>query len=494
MNKEILVVSGYGIDLRVNGGGLKIKQGSVLQGNLQEVLINRGINSIEHLVILSQSGNLTIEAVKWLINQNIAVSFLDEYGNLVTDFMPGNHISGITKRRQATADSNFNIKISSWLLSEKFKGQRETLCYLRIYNQKAKWWNEEREYRIEQALSISLNREQNLTNCLNADSQRVLEAQSAAAYWHCFEGIPLQWSNFKKIPVNWLCIGNRTSPKSGGPRKAIDPLNACLNYLYAILETRVKNSCVINGVDPDFGIIHADHANRASLVFDLMEPVRPKVDRLLLEWMLKRRFDPKDFFETREGICKVGKAVVSDIVPLIKGLSKDITGVIKEYAGFFKNKMVLQKPEEFKKNDKQGFSHKHKAKTEQTKQFVLDFKENRQNKTRKRQVNEELKSNKTGENNLDLTNSSQRQCPECGKIFTPNGNRQKFCCTKHKDVYAKRVRREKRVAEGRCPQCGEPMPEAAKGTYKEKLTYCQKCADYWKKRYEEPIAEFKILN
>jgi ssDNA-binding Zn-finger/Zn-ribbon topoisomerase 1 len=41
------------------------------------------------------------------------------------------------------------------------------------------------------------------------------------------------------------------------------------------------------------------------------------------------------------------------------------------------------------------------------------------------------------------------------------------------------VYREKRAVEGKCPQCGKPMPEGAKGTLKEELTYTAlKCAEY----------------
>lgn len=481
MGKEILVVTGHGIDMRVKNNGLIIKSGIPLAGNVQETTISKGLNEIEHVVIIAQSGNLTIEAVKWLITQNIAVSFLDEYGNLVTDFMPENHISGITKRRQATADKGLNIRISAWLLAAKFNEQRETLNYIRKNCYRGNWWNAERDYRINQAITISLDREQALPTCLNVDSQRVLEAQAAAAYWHCIEGVPFSWTNLKKVPVNWFAIGNRTSPKSGGPRKAIDPFNACLNYCYAVLETRIRNFCVVNGIDPDFGILHVDHASRTSLVFDLMEPVRSKVDRLLLEWILSRKFDPKDFFETREGICKVGSEITSQIIPLVKGLHSDIKKVVKEFAGFFKNKMVLHKPEDFKKEEKLDLYSGSKTKGE--KQISLNFVEINQNNSRKKQENNKARTNKPNKNKQTLGRKEQ-QCLQCGRVFIPNCNRQKFCCTKHKEVYAKRAMREKRMAEGRCPQCGEPMPEAAKGIYKDKLTYCQKCADYWKKRYE----------
>jgi len=487
MNKDILIISGHGIDLRVSGGGLSIKQGSALLGNSPPLFINRGLNNIEHLVILAQSGNLTIEAIKWLTTQNIAVSFLDEYGNLTTDFMPVNHVSGLTKRRQATAGFDINLKVSAWLLAEKFKGQRETLCYIYKLSKKANWWNDEREYRIEQALSISLDREQELTNCLNTESLRVLEAQTAAAYWQCFEGIPLNWLNIKKIPINWLGIGNRTSPKSGGPRRAIDPFNACLNYLYAVLETRIKRSCIINGVDPDFGIIHADRGNRASLVFDLMEPIRPKVDRLLFELVQQRKFNHKEFFETQEGICKVSKPLVTDIVPLIQILSKDIAGVVKEYAGFFKNRIIHQKPEEFKTNqddnNKLSLTFKRKA---TDKQFVLDFTPTKADEPPHdgaRHLKRNPLFSKAAKAKQDPDNKL-RECPECGITFIANTHGQKFCCSKHQNAYQKRHKREQRLAEGCCPHCGKPMPEAAKGTYKDKLTYCPTCAEYFKKRYE----------
>lgn len=485
MIKETFVLSGHGVDLRVKNGGLIIKSGFPFAGNIQETLISKGLNEIEHCVIIAQSGNLTIEAIKWFISQNIAVSILDEYGNHVTDFMPENHISGITKRRQATADKGLNMRISAWLLAAKFNEQRETLKYVRDNYHKTDWWNSERDYRINQAITLSLDREQALPACLNVDSQRVLEAQAAAAYWHSFEGIPLTWTSRRKVPGNWLNIGNRTSPKSGGPRKAIDPFNACLNYCYAVLETRVRNSCVTNGVDPDFGILHVDHASRTSLVFDLMEPVRPKVDRLLFEWILSRKIDPKEFFETREGVCKVGQAVISEIIPLVKGLNRDITGVVKEFAGFFKNKMILQKPEDFKDKNKRENVTKHKKQPNGT---ISNIDKNRQI-TLKKQENYNPRENNPIKNKKVLDRKEQR-CLECGQSFTPNCNRQKFCCGKHKEIYSARVKRERRIVEGLCPQCGGPMPEAAKGTYKEKLTYCQKCADYWKKRYEKKKVDF----
>ncbi|MEW6183906.1 MAG: hypothetical protein AB1500_12175 [Bacillota bacterium] len=76
-------------------------------------------------------------------------------------------------------------------------------------------------------------------------------------------------------------------------------------------------------------------------------------------------------------------------------------------------------------------------------------------------------------------------CLECGEKFTKSHPRQDFCSKRCRETYKKRLMRQRRREAGCCPQCGKPMPEGAKGTYKEKLTYCPECAEYWKRRYEK---------
>jgi len=458
LNKEVLILKGCGLDMRVNSGGLQIKDGFAHTGDVRETFINRGLNTVEHIVVLGQSGAVTFEAIKWLVDQNIMVTFLDSDGNPLTRIMPekDNHISGIVKRRQATASNAVNMKISTWLLSEKLQEQRKVLKWVHDYFRHAGWWNSERDKRINQAISISEDREKMLSTCLNPDSQRVLEAQSAAAYWHCFEGIPLRWIRARKIPVNWQTMGNRTSPKTKSPRKAIEPFHACLNYLYAVLETRVRQTCLINNVDPDFGIIHVDHNSRTSLVFDLMEPVRPKVDRLLFNWVTSQAFNSKDFFETREGVCRISQDTAKQIIPLVKDLTSDITKTVKEFTAFFKDKAVKQRPEDFQ-----------------------------------RKVVAPKKVNKFQTENKEVGDKQETVfCQECGEAFIPEKPGQEFCCKTHSVTHRKRLQREKRKAEGRCPQCGRPMPEAADGTYKEKVSYCQHCRDYWERRYREKKNSF----
>lgn len=461
-----MVLTGYGLDIRVNSGRLKIKDGSLLEGTVSETYLNRGTNEVEHLVILGQTGSISFEAIKWITDQNMMVSMMDPDGHLITSLMTESHISGIIKRRQATVDINTNLAIASWLLAEKLKGQRDTLVWLRDTFKRTDWLNVDRENRFEEAIDLLFEREVRLSSCSNVDAQRMLEAQCAAAYWHCFEGIPIAWSKPFKIPLNWLTIGNRTSPKTKSSRKAIDPFHASLNYLYTVLETKTRQTCFINNIDPDFGVIHVDHGSRNSLVFDLMEPVRPKLDRILFNWIYEQTFHIKDFFETREGVCRVSQDIISEIIPLTVKLDSDINAVIKQFAGFFKTKTVRQMPDHLPK--KQKYNSKKNIKPSAT-QIILPF-----------DVLSKTSEKPTKPNSTEISPGYIR-CLECGLEFKPQTKTQKFCSNKHRNTHHMRLKRDKRISEGLCPLCGKPMQVAAKGTMKERLTYCSECRDYWKK-------------
>lgn len=84
-----------------------------------------------------------------------------------------------------------------------------------------------------------------------------------------------------------------------------DPLNALLNYGFALLEAETQIACLSIGLHPGLGIFHADKDGRASSVYDLMEPNRPIVDRLVLEFVQGHSFTSHECWETREGICRL---------------------------------------------------------------------------------------------------------------------------------------------------------------------------------------------
>lgn len=112
-------------------------------------------------------------------------------------------------------------------------------------------------------------------------------------------------SDSLKVPEHWKRFGSRVSPLTNSPRLAVNPANAILNYLYAVLESESRLALAALGLDPGIGVLHSDLRSRESLASDLMEPVRPKVDALLLELLTSEQLRREWFFEQRDGNCRL---------------------------------------------------------------------------------------------------------------------------------------------------------------------------------------------
>ena len=87
-----------------------------------------------------------------------------------------------------------------------------------------------------------------------------VEAHAARVYWQ-----------------NWL-------PDEAFRRDADgDGVNALLNYGYAIVRAAVARALVAAGLLPALGLFHCNRSNAFCLADDLMEPLRPLVDRRVRE-------------------------------------------------------------------------------------------------------------------------------------------------------------------------------------------------------------------
>lgn len=113
-------------------------------------------------------------------------------------------------------------------------------------------------------------------------------------------------ADLKKIPEHWRFAGSRQSPLSGGPRLAVTPVHAVLNYCFALLQAETRLCLSALGLDPGLGIgLHTDTANRDSLALDVLEPIRPEIETWLLNWISSEPVRRSDFFETGTGNCRL---------------------------------------------------------------------------------------------------------------------------------------------------------------------------------------------
>ncbi|MBW2028434.1 MAG: CRISPR-associated endonuclease Cas1, partial [Deltaproteobacteria bacterium] len=76
------------------------------------------------------------------------------------------------------------------------------------------------------------------------------------------------------ISLNYILATVQNEFDGRSRRPAKNPFNAVLNYCYGMLYGLVEKACILAGLDPYIGFLHADDYNKKSLVFDLIEPFR----------------------------------------------------------------------------------------------------------------------------------------------------------------------------------------------------------------------------
>src|SRR5262249_43304676 len=147
-------------------------------------------------------------------------------------------------------ESELGLEISRHLISLKLEGQARVA--------------RERLRSTTTANTIAGYRS-DLASALTSEEIRILEARAGAAYWISWHDVRMQFPKRDSlmVPEHWLTFGSRTSPLSGfSPRLAINPFNAILNYIYAILESETRLAIAAMGLDPGMGFLHTDNDRR----------------------------------------------------------------------------------------------------------------------------------------------------------------------------------------------------------------------------------------
>lgn len=86
-----------------------------------------------------------------------------------------------------------------------------------------------------------------------------------------------------------------------------DPFNAMLSLAYTLLHSEAVLATYGAGLDPYVGFYHSLDYGRESLACDLIEPLRPLVDRWLIDCFSEEILRVEHFSNTNEG-CFLGKA------------------------------------------------------------------------------------------------------------------------------------------------------------------------------------------
>ena len=327
----VCIVDGYTANLRTERGHLLITDGFPNEGRLQEHKLPRGRNSVQRIVIRASAGSLTIGAVDWCNRMNVPLAFVGSDSRLINCLVPDQPHDGPIKRAQAISGTTDDaLRLTRWLLKSKIDSQESALKVdfgrLGIFSNRGP----ELARAIEELASYKSG--------LGSDTTLIAflarEAQTSLSYWKMLIGSPLPWPEWAKrrIPEHWQGV----SPRGSGlrdMREATDPFNAMLNYGYTLLEIEGRVACAAFGLDPDLGLLHVDARLRESFIYDLIEPVRAKVDSLTFEFLIKKGgLRPWMFHELRNGVVRLDPDWARDLATYVMPkIRKPVMDVAEAY-------------------------------------------------------------------------------------------------------------------------------------------------------------------
>ncbi|MBR3824303.1 MAG: type II CRISPR-associated endonuclease Cas1 [Lachnospiraceae bacterium] len=194
------------------------------------------LNEISVLMLESTAISLTASLVNELLKRKIKIVFCDEKRNPCGEVIPyyGSHDTSIKIRKQILWDNAIKAVIWTEVVSDKIRKQSEFLAELRKQTEADLL----KSYLSEMTLGDTTNR----------------EGHAAKVYFNAVFGI-----QFTRAEEN--------------------PINAALNYGYAIILSAFNREVVNNGYITQLGIFHDNMFNPFNLSSDIMEPFRILVDR-----------------------------------------------------------------------------------------------------------------------------------------------------------------------------------------------------------------------
>lgn len=197
------------------------------------------IGEINTLIVQSTAVSLTAALLSDLAKRNIKVIFCDEKCEPVCELLPYYGTGNTSKRYRMQTEWTEETKAEVWreIVRRKVMGQRAVLL--------EQGFPEQAEMLAGYAREI-----------LPGDASN-REGHAAKVYFNCI-------------------LGEGNSRSSGGF------LNGCLNYGYAVILSACNREIVAAGYCTQLGICHINEFNEFNFGCDLMEPLRPLVDRCAL--------------------------------------------------------------------------------------------------------------------------------------------------------------------------------------------------------------------
>jgi len=259
----------------------KERETFVVEVNNEKVL-QAPIHSIENIVCFGFKP-ITPPLMAFCAENNVGVSYLSENGRFLARIYGAQQGNVLLRKAQyALADNEqSSLSVARPIIAAKVCNARSLL--LRHSRNHPDGCPDA----VTSAAAVLGNRLGDIQRALTLDELRGHEGECAARYFGVLSSlITAQQDDF---------------PFSGrSKRPPLDPANALLSFLYAILANDIRSALETTGLDPQVGFLHQLRSGRPSLALDLMEEFRAFLgDRVMLNLINLRQVTKADF-EIRE--------------------------------------------------------------------------------------------------------------------------------------------------------------------------------------------------
>ena len=266
-----LILSGLGISIDVDKAHLTIKQkDSVIEFEPHRI-------PYDSIIIDGHHGSVSFEAMRWLSKHDVSLILLNWNGNLLSVTQPQETLNADLKIKQYEKYLNPDLRlyIATQIVMQKVKSSISSLKELSNF------------YDIDMT---AINREIQRVDYDNINSLMMFEGRIASAYW-------TELSKIFNSLVKDFNFHSRKNLSYSWNMNASDPINALLNYGYAILESMIRKDINVIGFDVSIGYLHEIAPSKHPLVYDLQELFRYVVDYSVIE-LLETKIKKSDFITT----------------------------------------------------------------------------------------------------------------------------------------------------------------------------------------------------
>lgn len=271
---KLLLLNGHGINFKVDGAKLIIKEGQVSDEEPKTHIFRPKNIDLDNIVIYGQDGNISIDAIRWLTKHNVQITLLNWDGKLLTTILPPESVQVQTKfdQYQTYLDMDKRLELAKEIIKAKFARTQETLNY---YNS-----------RYPEINTDFSKESKNLEEAQSTLDILMIEGRVAKHYWNEFKKI---------IPKEYEFEGRHTQ---NHPRASGDQTNTMLNYGYALLEAECLRAINSTGLDTHIGFLHEKNMGKNSLAYDIQELFRWIIDLSVIELIENNTIKKADFIRT----------------------------------------------------------------------------------------------------------------------------------------------------------------------------------------------------